>query len=112
VLAHPGADLAFEVLDLRVERADHRNVGEHELAAGGELEVAGHAAWGASELGHQSGRVLPARVPLPHQECLHACDAEAVGICGAGVLLEEREEDLGVHVREQPQRSGPEPLKL
>ena len=30
----------------------------------------------------------------------------------AGVALEEREQDLRVHVAEQPQRTGPEPLEL
>lgn len=56
--------------------------------------------------------MLPAGVPLSHEERLHPCHPETAGVRGAGVALKEREEDLGFHVREQPERPGPEPLQL
>ena len=56
--------------------------------------------------------MLPARVPLAHQKRLHPRDSQTVGVRRAGVALKEREQDLRVHVTEQPQRPGPEPLEL
>src|SRR5207253_3573471 len=78
----------------------------------GELELADTSAWGAAELGHQRGRMLPARIPFAHEKRLHPRDPETVSVRRTGVPLKEREQDLRVHVAEQRQRPGPEPLEL
>jgi hypothetical protein len=106
------SDLPLETLDLRVQRPDDRHEGKHQLAAGGELELADPRAGGAAQPGHQRSRVLPARVPLAHKKRVHPRHTQTVSVRRAGVTLQEREQDLRVHVTEQPQRPGPKPLEL
>ena len=66
-------DLALELLDLGIQRPDHRDQAEHELSAGGELELADPRAWSAAQLGHQRRRMLSARIPLAHKKpCIRA----------------------------------------
>ena len=106
------ADLSLEILDLRVQRADHRHEAEHEPLAGCEFELADTTARGAAELGHQRCRMLPTRVPLSPEERLHPGDSQTASVRRTGIALKEREQDLRVHVAKQPQRAGPEPLEL
>src|SRR5436305_13868379 len=102
------AEQPLEILELRVQCPDRRNEREHQLAACRELQLAGPALRGAAELGHQRGRMLPAGVPLALQKRLHPRDSEPMGVNRARVALKEREQDLAVHMAEQPKRSGPE----
>src|SRR5947207_15781893 len=106
------SDLGFELLDLCVQGPDHLHKAEYELAAGGELEVSDPGTWRAAELRHQRGRMLPARVWIARQKRLHPSGSQAAGVRRGGVALKEREQDLRVHMAEQPQRPGPEPLEL
>ncbi len=56
--------------------------------------------------------MLPAGIVLALEKRLHPRDPETAGIRKAGVALQEREQDLGVHVTEQRKRPRPEPLEL
>lgn len=67
---------------------------------------------GAAELGQQLRGLLAAGVVLAGQERLQACFAESACVGRAGVALKERQRDPAGQIGEQPQRSGPEPLKL
>src|SRR5437764_1455043 len=110
--AHPGSDLAFEILDLGVEGSNHRDEAEHEPPTRSKLALTDTSARGTAELGHQRGWMLPARVPLALEKRLHPRDAQTAGVGGARVALQEREQNLRVHVTEQRERSRPEPLEL
>jgi hypothetical protein len=51
-------------------------------------------------------------VVVSPQERRQALLTEPVGVRGAGIALQERERDRAGQIAEQPDRSGPEPLKL
>src|SRR5207302_9932841 len=53
-----------------------------------------------------------ARVSLALEKRLHPRHSKTARIRRAGVALQEREQDLRVHVTEQRKRPGPEPLEL
>ena len=112
VLAHRGGDLALELLDLPVERLDRRDQAQHQLAAGGQLELADPGRGGAAELCEQLRGLLAAGVALPDEEPVQARFSQAARVRGAGVALKERERDLAVQVAEQADRTGPELREL
>ena len=70
------------------------------------------AAGARRSFGEQLRGLLAAGVVLPGQKPVQARFSQAARVGGAGVALKERERDPAVQVREQPERAGPEPLKL
>ena len=110
VRAHLDPDLALELLDLRVQRPDHRHEREDQLATSGELKLADASPRALRSLAINAVDAARPSSPLV-REGLHTGDPETARIGWAGVALEEREQDLGVHVAEQSQRSGPEQLE-
>ena len=68
VLADGGRDLPLELLDLLVERLDHRDQRPHEFSAGAELELADPGHGGAAELGQKLRGGLAAGVTLAGEE--------------------------------------------
>jgi hypothetical protein len=112
MLAHRGGELALELLELAVQRRERRDQREHELAAGAQLELADTPRGRATELCEQFRGLLPAGVPLAGQERGQARLAQPARVGRARVALKERERDPSVQIGEQPQRAGPEPLKL
>ena len=112
MLAHRGGDLRLQLLDLPVERLDRRGQAEHQLPAGGQLELPDPGYGGAAELCEQLRGLLAAGVVLAEEEPVQARFSQAARIRGAGVALKERERDLAVQIAEQAQRTRPEPRKL
>ena len=112
MLADGHGDLALELSDLRVERLDHRDQRAHEFSAGAELELADPGLGSAAELCQKPRGLLAAGISLARQERLKALLAQPACVRGAGVALKERERDLTVQAREQPQRTGPKPRQL
>jgi hypothetical protein len=62
VPADGGGDLPLELLDLPVQRLDRRDQAQHQLPAGGELELADPGRGGAAELCEQLRGLLAAGV--------------------------------------------------
>ena len=112
VAADGAGDLALELADALDQRAQRGGQREHDPAPGFALEFAGAALGRAAQAGHQLDRLRAARVGVAGQERLQALGAEAAGVGGAGVALEERERDRRVDLGEQTGRAGPEALQL
>ncbi len=112
MLAHGGGDLRLQLLELPVDRLDRRDQAQHQLPAGGQLELPDPGRGSAAELCQQLRGLLAAGVVLPDEEPVQARFSQAARVHGAGVALKERERDRAVQIPEQAQRTGPEPLKL
>ena len=108
VLADGGRDLPLELLDLLVDRLDRRYQAQDQRSADAELELADPGLGSAAELCQQPRGLLATGISLARQERLKALLAQTARVRGAGVALKERERDLTVQAREQPQRTGPE----
>ena len=74
---------------------------EHELPAGGKLELADATVGCAPELGQQLRRVLPPAVALSRKERPQARFAKPARVGRARVALKERERDPAVQIGEQ-----------
>src|SRR5664279_1557042 len=112
VLSQRGRDLLSELLDLVDERRDRRDQREHDRPARDHLRVADASFGRTPELREQLGGLLPSRVVLAGEEPGQALCAEAASVGWAGVALQERERDRAVELREQADRTRPEPLEL
>ena len=100
MLADRGLELALELLDLHAQRGDRRDQREHELPAGGQLELADATRGRAPQLGQQLCGQLAAGVPLAGEARLQACLAQPARVGGARVALQERERDRAVELLE------------
>ena len=58
MLADRGLELALELLDLHTRRGDRRDQRDHELPAGGQLELADATRGRAPQLGQQTSMLL------------------------------------------------------
>ena len=91
---------------------DRRHQAQDQRSADAELELADPGLGSAAELCQKPRGLLATGVSLARQERLQALLAQTARVRGAGVALEERERDLTVQAREQPERTGPETRKL
>jgi hypothetical protein len=106
--SHGVGDLGGEepyLLDDRLEGGHQR---EHRRPARLRLDLTCSATRRAAQPSEEFGGLLPAAVAVAGEEGRKALLAEAAGILGAGVALQEGQRDRGVEIREDAGGSWPE----